>query len=141
VDHGRRRDAGAGRGGRDRRFNPCCSGSRSSTIYDPAVTLPADQVSILVVVDHGRRPRTERAVLCTHVYSFNPCCSGSRSSTRPILGRSAHAAVRVSILVVVDHGRRLGKRCPARLITWRVSILVVVDHGRRRGEPDLVLCF
>src|SRR5271157_390834 len=42
--------------------------------------------------------------------------------------------LRVSILVVVDDGRRPPAAGPGRSARGRVSILVVVDDGRRRSD-------
>jgi len=107
VDHGRRQPASTLRVPRVACFNPCCSGSRSSTSHRHFVSRLLNEVSILVVVDHGRRPERKHdsvsskqvsiLVVVDHgrrlpsrrrkersARSFNPCCSGSRSSTHEL---------------------------------------------------------
>jgi len=120
------------------------------------VTLSAP-VSILVVVERPRRPRT--ASRTTAVRScFNPCCGGTTSPTRPApaprggergfnpccggttspTADPRHApgpADRVSILVVVERPRRPQASYEAAKV-GEVSILVVVERPRRRRETD-----
>jgi len=61
VDHGRRPPAGRSPARAGGCFNPCCSGSRSSTFGGLLDSVMGLDVSILVVVDHGRRPDITRA--------------------------------------------------------------------------------
>jgi len=110
------------------RFNPCCSGSRSSTCYLDLKNENGYDVSILVVVDHGRR-QAEHGGLCNaaRVSILVVVDHGRRRPAAPIRPANLHL---VSILVVVDHGRR-PQAADSRMPASGVSILVVVDHGRR----------
>src|SRR5262249_47940103 len=117
-------------------------------------------VSILVVLDQGRRPGGASSG-ARNLGGFNPCCPGSGSATicltalaaapsvfqsllswirvgdTPRLTR-AYGFTAVSIHVVLDHGRLLLVAIhPTSLLVPDVSILVVLDQGRRRGGPTL----
>src|SRR5579875_3099163 len=110
-----------------RSFNPCCSGSGSSTSGWAVWVLRFELVSILVAVDraHQQGMRVDarlRAVfqsllqwigLINKGYGstrdcapcFNPCCSGSGSSTR-VEADLKRALITVSILVAVDRAHQ-----------------------------------
>ena len=65
----------------------------------------AREVSILVLVDVGLRPRSSQGPP-PPTTSFNPCFSGCWSSTQAFVSFQAHSKY-VSILVLVDVGLRL----------------------------------
>jgi len=99
----------------------------------------AHHVSILVLVDDGRRPHIlaaeDKAILkFQSLFLWMTVVDASDSGVAKICDR-------VSILVLVDDGRRrgCGDLLPAGVVI--VSILVLVDDGRRRllpRDPGLV---
>ncbi len=92
---------------------------------------PRLAVSILVVVDEGRRP-SDDILSADPARGFQSLLLWMKVVDEYVRAGPVHAS-EVSILVVVDEGRR---RADHMLCTRYncVSILVVVDEGRRRSR-------